>query len=120
VSKMGFSSSLPSDIKTRWILRVVIVSLVILCSNVLRSTGEPRPLHLQILNGLIMSLVLNGTMMVSLTRFGIKFRYFIILPLLISGLGAAFVMSAYHVLWFPIVLLMYLWVGYKSFAETLK
>ena len=104
----------------KWGLIIFAVLLVVLCAGVLKNVGDPRPIHFQIINGLIMATLLNITLLVSLTRIASKFRYIIILPLGLSGLCVAFVMWGYHVTWIPAVLFLYSCAGYRLFAESLE
>ena len=97
----------------------VTVLLILLCIDVLKKVGEPRPIPFQILNGFVMAILLNTTLMVSLSRAASALRYWIILPLAFSGVGVAFVVWGYHVMWIPVVLIVYFCAGYRLFIENL-
>ncbi len=103
----------------KWGLSSFVVLSVLLCAGELKNVGEPRPIHIQIINGFIMAILLNITLIVSLTRIASKFRYLIILPLALSGVGVAFVVWGYHVTWIPAVLILYSCAGFRLFTESI-
>ncbi len=92
--------------------------LIILCANVLRRAGEPRPeFYFKLAEGFISAVILNGTLFYSFTEQSYKWRYWLLLPLALSALGTAFVMCAYHALMIPIVIVFYLWIGVDIFRR---
>jgi hypothetical protein len=91
--------------------------LFVLCANVFRTVDLYRPLHVRLINGLIVGVLLNVTLFTSLLQKTNRWRFLFILPLTISGAGTAFVMSAYHAILIPLVLVFYFWIGFNLFGR---
>jgi len=106
------------DEKTRWTIRLVALLSVFLCANVLRGTAEESPFYIRVINGFVLSLVINGPMLVSVSDVGFKFRYVLFVPFILSGLAVALVLWAYHFVLIPVVLGLYVWVGFKLFYKA--
>jgi hypothetical protein len=106
------------DESTKWIVRAIALLFIVLCANALKMAAEPRPLYLQIINGFILSLLINGTLLLSVSKIGMKFWYVFIFPLILSGFAVAFVLWAYHFILIPVAIGLHLWVGYRLFCES--
>jgi hypothetical protein len=107
-----------SEPRTKQIQGVGGCLLVVLSVNLFRTGREYYPLYVRLLNGLILGILINSSLFFSLLRNANKWRYFLVLPLVISSLGAAFVVAHYHVFLVPVTLAFYFWVGQELFRRN--
>lgn len=109
--------NLQSDAQKKWALRIIALLFIVLCANTLKRTGEPRPLHLQILGGLAASLVLNTSLLLCCFPMRAWVRYFLGVMLIPSALGVAFVMTDYHLVFAALSLLFHIWLIVALFRK---
>jgi len=110
--------NLYSDARKKWAVRIIAFLLIILCAITLKRTGEPRPLHLQVLGGLAASLVLNASLLLSCFPMRTWIRYCLGMMLVPSALGVAFVMTDYHLVFAALSLLFHIWVIAALFRKA--
>ena len=96
--------------KIRLVIRFIALLFTILCINTLRDTGNPRPVHLTIINGILMSLLLNASLWTVSFNVNPKLKYMATLLLIPSGLGVSFVMTDYHIVGAILALLIHIWL----------
>lgn len=120
--KIKFHKSLTryslKDESTKWFIRTVTLVSIVLCANTLKITAEERSLAVQIVNGFVLSFLINGSILIAATEIGIKFRHLIIVPLILSGVLVGGVLWSYHAALIPASMVLHIWVGYKLFFET--
>ncbi len=100
-----------------WPVKVVTVLLVILCAITLSGTGEPRPLPLQMVNGLISSIVLHSALLLSF--FAVK-RWAccaLAVALIPAALSVVFVMTDYGLVMAVLALGFHIWLIASLFRE---
>lgn len=91
-------------------LRGMALFLTILCAITLQKVGEPRSFFVTLLRGLVLSLILNGSIWLCSFKFiRVRLKYFAAFFIFISGLGV-FVISPYGWILAAFLLLFHLWL----------
>lgn len=96
--------------RREWLVRIVIALLVILCANTLRRTGEPRVFYLQIINGVVASLMLNTALLLSFFVVRRWARCVLAAALVPTALGVTFVMTDYGITAAVLALGFHVWL----------
>lgn len=89
----------------------ISVIFVILCANVLKDFGEPRPIYMNYLNGLISSIALiSGPFLASFNAVRSRVKFVLMIWTVISLLGVTFLLIDYGVIVGLLSALFHIWV----------
>ena len=95
-----------------FLLRVMAMAVTILCSITLSEVGEPRPLKIAVLRGILLSLILNAPLWICSLRFARqRLRYPCSFLVLFSGIGV-FIISPFGWSFATALLLFHCWLIY--------
>ena len=95
-----------------FLLRVMAMAVTILCSITLSEVGEPRPLKIAVLRGILLSLILTAPLWICSLRFARqKLRYPCSFLVLLSGIGV-FIISPFGWTLATALLLFHCWLLY--------
>jgi hypothetical protein len=94
-----------------WAIRLIAFLFVVLCTNTLRHLGGPHPFHLHVLEGFVVSLMLNSPLLFSsfLVNARVKrwWRYSAGIALIPCAFGVCFVLTDYHLVLSALALLLH-------------
>ena len=94
----------------KFLLRVMAIVVTILCSITLSDVGEPRPLKIAVLRGILLSLILNAPLWICSLRFARQsLRYPCSFLVLLSGIGV-FIISPFGWILATALLLFHCWL----------
>lgn len=106
----GESKLLKMDVSKSNFLRGMALFLTFLCAVTLCKVGEPKPLPIAIVRGLMLSFLLNAALWLCSFKFvRMKLKYVAAFCILISGLGV-FVVSPYGWTLAAVLLSFHLWL----------
>lgn len=84
---------------------------IIVCSIVLRDTGEPRPVFVATIGGIIMSLILNaGLILISFEKLKKKFKKIFTVWMIISLIGITFTVGGFFQYLELVAIIFHLWL----------
>ena len=108
IKKMSF------PIKEKWIIRLATLVIFTLCYVTLSNLNLYRPLHIRVMSGLVNSFFLNITLLTCAVKIPTgKFRYFLALGIVFSGLAGVFLIIPFGWPMAAISLTFHLWLAYK-------
>jgi hypothetical protein len=105
-------NSLGIALNKNYLLRVMALFLTVLCTITLSNVGEPRPLPIAIVRGVVLSFILNAAMwLCSFQMVRIKLRHVAALFIFASGFGV-FIISPYGWTLAAVLLSFHLWLTF--------
>ena len=82
--------------KKSWFLGIMALTFTFTSTTVLREFGEPRPLHIATLDGLIIALIMHGGLWLCCFKtMRTKWKYILAFFLFFSGLGTALITNPF-------------------------